>query len=62
VHHKSLDTTQLYIQLQKALFRTDSDEFTVKVATAAAEIQGLLEVALEYVCQKDDLLFFRKRK
>jgi len=60
--HKSLDTTLLYIQLQKALFRTDSDEFTVKVAKDPAEIQGLLEVGFEYVCQKDNLLFFRKRK
>ncbi len=26
------------------------------------EIQALLEVGFEYVCRKDSLLFFRKRK
>jgi hypothetical protein len=26
------------------------------------EIKTLLEVGFEYVCQKDDMLYFRKRK
>jgi len=26
------------------------------------EIQALLEVGFEYVCEKEELLFFRKRK
>lgn len=60
--HRNLDTTLLYIQLEKTLFKTDSDEFTVKAVREPEEIQGLLEVGFEYVCQKDSLLFFRKRK
>jgi len=60
--HRNLDTTLLYIQLEKTLFRTDSDEFTVKAVREPEEIQALLEVGFEYVCQKDSLLFFRKRK
>jgi len=39
-----------------------TDEFTVKVAKTPNEIQDLLEVGFEYVCEKDDLTFFRKRK
>jgi len=34
----------------------------VKAVSKPDEIQGLLEVGFEYVCQKDDLTFFRKRK
>jgi hypothetical protein len=60
--HRNLDTTLLYIQLEKTLFKTGSDEFTVKAVREPEEIQGLLEVGFEYVCQKDSLLFFRKRK
>jgi len=59
---KSLNTTLLYIQLDKALFQTDSDEFNVKAAKDPEEIKALLEVGFEYVCKKDDLLFFRRRK
>lgn len=60
--HKSLNTTLLYIQLNKALFQTDSEEFNVKAVKDLEEIKALLEVGFEYVCQKDDLLFFRRRK
>jgi len=28
----------------------------------SGEIQALLEVGFEYVCEKEELLFFRKRK
>jgi hypothetical protein len=44
------------------LFKTGSDEFTVKAVRDPEEIQALLEVGFEYICQKDDLMFFRKRK
>ena len=60
--HKSLDTTSLYIQLQKTLYQKDSDDFLVKATRDDEEIQKLLEVGFELACQKDDLLYFRKRK
>ena len=60
--HKSLNTTLLYIQLDKALFSGGRDEFHVKVAEKPEEIKELLEVGFEYVCKKDGLMFFRKRK
>jgi hypothetical protein len=39
-----------------------NDEFTVRVARKPEDVKALFEVDLEYICQKDDLLFFRKRK
>ncbi len=60
--HRKIDTTTLYIQLDKALFQGNLDEFTVRVAAEPEEIRSLLEVGFEYVCQKDGLAFFRKRK
>ena len=60
--HKKLDTTLLYIQLEKAVYKTDSDEFNVKVAETKDQIMELLAVGFEYVSEKDGLSFFRKRK
>lgn len=60
--HRKLDTTLLYIQLEKTLFKSDSDEFNVKIAESKDQIVELLAVGFEYVCEKDGLSFFRKRK
>ena len=60
--HKSLNTTLLYIQLEKTLFQENTEGFIVKVAKEHDRIKALLEVGFEYVCKKDGLLFFRKRK
>ena len=60
--HKKLDTTLLYIQIEKTLYKEQTDEFTVKVAKTQEEITDLLETGFEYVCKKDGLAFFRKRK
>ena len=61
--HRKLDSTLAYINIEKALFydRT-AEEFHVKIAQTPKEVKGLLEVGFEYVCDKDGLLFFRKRK
>jgi hypothetical protein len=60
--HRTLDTTLLYIQTEKSLFANEDDNFMVKAVKDNEEIKGLLEVGYEYICTKDDLLFFRKRK
>ena len=60
--HKTLDVTFFYIQIEKVLFRNEAENFIVKATREPNEIQGLLEVGFEYVCQKDCLMFFRKRK
>jgi len=60
--HRNLDTTLLYIQLEKHLYKEENDTFNVKAVRNAEEIGPLLEVGFEYVCQKDGLTFLRKRK
>ena len=60
--HKKIENTLIYIQLADVIFKETTDEFTVRVASKPDEIKSLLEVGFEYVCKKDTLLFFRKRK
>jgi len=60
--HRTLETTLLYIQLDKALFKNDSEEFAVKATEDPQEIKSLLEVGFEYMCEKNSLRFFRKQK
>jgi len=62
VEHRKVETTLLYIQLAAITFKQTIDEFTVRVASKPDEIKQLLEVSFEYVCEKDGLLYFRKRK
>lgn len=60
--HKSLRNTEIYINIERTIFEPSSDEFTVKVAEKPEEIKSFLEVGFEYVCEKDGLIFLRKRK
>ena len=60
--HKRIEDTMLYIQVAEVLFKETTDQFNVRVAKKPKEIQGLIEVGFEYVCEKDGLMFFRKRK
>ena len=52
----------LYVQLAEAIFKETTDESTVRVARKPEEIKALLEVGFEFVCENDNLLYFRKRK
>jgi integrase len=61
--HKSLKNTEIYITVERTMFgESGNDEFTVKVTEDPKELKTLLEVGFEYVCQKDNLIFLRKRK
>jgi len=60
--HKSLQSTEIYINIEQALFEEAPEEFHVKVAEKPEEIKALLEVGFEYICEKSGLMFFRKRK
>jgi DNA polymerase III delta prime subunit len=63
VVNKSLKNTEIYITVERTLFgESGNDEFTVKVAETPQDIKALLEVGFEYICQKDNLIFMRKRK
>jgi hypothetical protein len=60
---KVIDTTEIYINIEHTLFEARAnDEFTVKVAEKPEEIKALLELGFEYILQKDNLIFLRKRK
>lgn len=49
--------------VKQALFGLNSDdEFIVDATNDKEEIKKLLSVGFEYICQKDDVLYFRKRK
>jgi uncharacterized CHY-type Zn-finger protein len=54
--------TEICINIERTLFESTSDEFTVRVTDKPEEVKALLEVGFDYVCQKDNLIFVRKRK
>jgi len=60
--HRKIENTMIYVNLEAALFQTENSEFHVKTAATRQEITGLLEVGFEYVCEKDGLVYLRKRK
>ena len=61
--HKNLQSTQVYIHIERALFRTmEPNEYHVKVAETKEDIIALLENGFEFVMEKDGLAYFRKRK
>jgi hypothetical protein len=44
------------------IFESRSDEFTVKVVEKPEDIKRSGEAGFEFYCQKDNLIFLRKRK
>ena len=61
-HACRIEDTLLYIQIAKAIFKETTDEFTVRLSSKPDEIKQFLGVGFEYICEKDGLMFFRKRK
>jgi hypothetical protein len=60
LRHKSLSSTEIYINIERTPFEDQSDEFTVKVAEKPEDIRALLEPGLENVCQKDNSAYLKK--
>jgi integrase len=60
--HKSIDTTTLYIQIEKALFETQNDDFHFATAKTIEEAGKLISCGFEYVCHHEGIMLFRKRK
>jgi hypothetical protein len=54
--------TTLYIQLDQALFSDKPDEIHVRTVRTSEEVKALLEVGFGYVCEKEGVSFFRKRR
>jgi integrase len=60
--HKRLRSTEIYINLEQAVFTEQNDEFHVKAVSSLEEACKLLEVGFEYVTDFDGYKLFRKRK
>jgi hypothetical protein len=52
----------LLLKVERTIFQTGTEGFTVKVTDKAEEVKEYLEAGFEYVCQKDNLIFLRRRK
>jgi hypothetical protein len=60
--HKSLKSTEIYINMDQAIFNENDQEFHVRVADSLVEACKLLEVGFEFVTDMDGKELFRKRK
>ena len=60
--HRSILTTQIYVNMEQMLFSDIGDEYHVKVASTVEEATKLIEVGFEYVTEMDGKKLFRKRK
>jgi integrase len=56
--HRNIESTLVYTQL----ISFDSDEYHSAIAKTIDEARKLLEEGFEYVCEKDGIMLFRKRK
>ena len=59
--HKSILNTQIYVNLEQAIFEAN-DDYEVKTAETLDDARKLLEVGFEYVTDIDGKKLFRKRK
>jgi integrase len=60
--HRNILATQIYVNLDQALFGEANDEYHVKVAETIEEATKLLAVGYEYVSTMDNKQIYRKRK
>jgi integrase len=61
--HRSMKNTEKYVNIERKMFANyGDDEFTVKVASKTEEVATLLEQGFDWVGQKDNLIFLKKRK
>ncbi len=60
--HKSVVNTQIYVNMEQAIFNTKSDEYIIKTAVTVEEACKLLEIGFEYVTDIDHVKLFRRRK
>ena len=56
--HRNIKNTLLYTQLMD----TEEDDYVCKIAETTKDIAQLIEDGFEYICEQENLKFFRKRK
>jgi len=60
--HRNINNTLIYIQLEEALFKQETDDFICKVASTAEDAKILIEAGYEYVCDFNvDKLFLKRQ-
>jgi hypothetical protein len=60
--HRSLQSTEIYINMEQAVFNENDQQYHVKLAKTIDEACKLLEVGFEFVCDMEGAKLFRKRK
>ncbi len=61
--HKSLRNTEVYINLEQAIFNEGEDnEYTTRITKTVKGARALVEVGFEFVTDMDGYKLFRKRK
>ena len=60
--HKHSNSTDIYINLEQALFLQTDEHFTARVAHNEQEESELIEAGFQHVNNRNDLSFYRKRK
>jgi hypothetical protein len=60
--HRSVLSTQIYVNMEQAIFSGNANEYHVKAVSTVEEAKALIEVGFEYVTEIDDKKLFRKRK
>jgi len=60
--HTTLQHTKKYVQLERALFQNQSDEFVCKIAKTPEEAMALIEFSFEYIDEINHVYLYRKRK
>lgn len=60
--HKTLSSTEVYINVEQAIFQVTDDEYQVKVAHNLKEACTLIEAGFEYVTDMEGAKIFRRRK
>jgi len=52
--HRNILATQIYVNLEQALFKEANDEYQVKIAETVEEATKLIAVGYEYVSSMDN--------
>jgi len=60
--HKSVQSTEVYVNIESQYYLSDSDEWTCKVASNLKEAKKLIETGFEYIQEIDGIRLYRKRK
>lgn len=59
--HKDIESTMVYINIEKSLFQMKSDEFYFKTASSMEGAGKLIEAGYDHITTFNGVMLFRKR-